>query len=128
MEKKNFYQDIKALHEKIVMDIKRLMLSHETAVIDLLGSNADHAYICGYPGDGADVMEMEVGKVYLVNGELMLDVILDVDTEELAAQNEHGDISDAYQCWNANDFSHFKPCAGIELVYECVWQVLEQNK
>lgn len=128
MEKKDFYTEIKALHEKIVMDIKRLMIAHETAVIDLLGSNADHAYICGYPGDGADVQEMEVSKVYLKDGTIWLDVILDVDTDELATQNEHGDIGDAYQCWKAVDFDHFKPCCGIELVYECVWQVLEQGK
>jgi hypothetical protein len=84
--------------------------------------------VTGYPGDGADVMEMEVSRVYYEDAQLMLDVILDVDTEELAEQNENGDIGEAYQCWRANDFTHFKPCAGIEMVYDCVWQVLEQGK
>lgn len=128
MEKKDFYGDIKHLHKVIVAEIVALMVEHGVKEVDLLGSNADHAYVCGYPGDGADVMEMEVSKVYLEEGTIMLDVILDIDTEELAAQNEHGDIGDAYQCWRAVDFEHFKPCAGIELVYESVWQVLNENK
>ena len=131
MEKQNFYKRIKLLHNEIVLEIKQLMAMHRVTEVDLLGRDCDHAYVVGYPGDGADVMEMEVSKVYAANGafgDLLLDVILDVDTEELAAQNENGDIGDAYQCWKANDFSHFKPCAGIEMVYESVYQVLEQNK
>lgn len=128
MEKKDFYGDIKHLHKVIVAEIVALMVEHGVTEVDLLGSSADHAYVCGYPGDGADVQEMEVNKVYLEEGTVILDVILDIDTEELAAQNEHGDIGDAYQCWGANDFEHFKPCCGIEMVYESVWQVLEQGK
>lgn len=58
----------------------------------------------------------------------VIDVVLDIDTEELAAHSEHGDIGDAYQCWRANDFDHFKPCCGIEMVYESVWQVLNEKK
>lgn len=127
MEKKDFYGDIKQLHKEIVDEILLLMVEHKVDEVDLLGSSADHAYVCGYPGDGADVQEMEVSRVYL-DGFVMLDVILDVDTGELAEQNENGDIGDAYQCWRASDFTHFKPCAGIETVYESVYQVLEQNK
>ena len=131
MQKQNFYGRIKLLHNEVVLEIKQLMAMHRVTEVDLLGSSADHAYVCGYPGDGADVQEMEVSKVYAVNGtfgDLMLDVILDTDTDGLAEQNENGDIGDAYQCWRASDFTHFKPCAGIEMVYESVWQVLEQNK
>ena len=131
MKKENFYKRIELLHNEIVLEIKQLMAMHRVTEVDLLGSSCDHAYVTGYPGDGADVMEMEGSKVYAVNGafgNLMLDVILDVDTDELAASNDNGDIGDAYQCWKANDFTHFMPCAGIDMVYESVYQVLEQNK
>ena len=129
MDKKDFYGDIKHLHKVIVAEIVALMAEHKVTEVDLLGSNADHAYVCGYPGDGADVQEMEVSRVYYEDCQLWLDVVLDIDTEELAEQNENGDIGDAYQCWRANDFEHFKPCAGIEMVYESVWQVLNyENK
>lgn len=127
MEHKDFYADIKYLHKDIVAETVALMVEHGVTEVDLLGSDCDHAYVVGYPGDGADVMEMEVSKVYYRDCQLWLDVILDIDTEELAGQNENGDIGDAYQCWRANDFEHFKPCGGIEMVYESVWQVLEHR-
>lgn len=127
MEHKDFYADIKELHKDIVAETVALMVEHGTTEVDLLGSDCNHAYVTGYPGDGAGVMEMEVNKVYYRDCQLMLDVILDIDTEELAEQNENGDIGDAYQCWRANDFEHFKPCGGIEMVYESVWQVLEHR-
>lgn len=127
MEKKDFYGDIKHLHKVIVAEIAALMAEHGVDEVDLLGSNADHAFVCGYPDKNSDVMEMEVSCVYWEDGQVVLDVILDIDTDELAEQNEGGDIGDAYQCWSANDFTHFKACSGIEMVYESVWQVLEQN-
>lgn len=125
---KDFYSKIKHLHKVIVVEIVDLMIKHDVDEVDLLGGNCDHAYICGYPGDGSDVKEMEVNKVYLREGTIWLDVILDVNTEELAAQNENGDISEAYQCWQAVDFTRFKPCCGIELVYESVYQALKNKK
>lgn len=125
--KKNFYGEIKNLHKNIVAEIANLMVKHGVVEVDLLGSNCDHAYICGYPGSGSDVQEMEVSKVYFRDGSIWLDVVLDMDTDELGAQNENGDIGDAYQCWRANDFEHFKPCTGIELVYDSVRQVLRSN-
>lgn len=128
MAKKDFCGDIKHLHKVIVSEIVALMCKHGVTEVDLLGSSANHAYVCGYPGDGADVQEMEVSKVYWQDSGVWLDVVLDIDTDELAAQNEHGDIGDAYQCWRANDFDHFKPCCGIEMVYESVWQVLNEKK
>ncbi|MBQ9646083.1 MAG: hypothetical protein IJV24_06985 [Prevotella sp.] len=128
MKKKDFYGDIKHLHKVIVSEIVALMVKHGVYDVDLLGSSADHAYVCGYPGDGADIQEMEVSRVYYEDCQVWLDVVLDIDTEELAAQNEHGDIGAAYQCWRANDFDHFKPCCGIEMVYESVRQVLNEKK
>ena len=128
MDKKDFYGDIKHLHKVIVAEIVALMVEHGVTEVDLLGSDCDHAYVTGYPGDGAGVMEVEVSKVYYRDCQLMLDVILDIDTEELAEQNEDGDIGDAYQCWCANEFGLIKACGGIEMVYESVWQVLNENK
>lgn len=127
MEHKDFYADIKDLHKNIVAETVALMVEHGVKEVDLLGSDCDHAYVTGYPGDGAGVMEVEVSKVYYRDCQLMLDVILDIDTEELAAQNEDGDIGDAYQCWRANEFGLIKACGGIEMVYESVWQVLEHR-
>lgn len=128
MEKKDFYGDIRHLHKEIVAEIVHLMVEHDVTEVDLLGSNADHAYVRGYPDDYTNEMEMEVSKVYLKEGTIWLDVILDTDTDELAERNENGDIGDAYQCWRAVNFNRFKPCCGIEMVYESVWQVLEQGK
>lgn len=129
MEKKDFYGEITHLHKVIVAEIIKLMVDHKVYdEVDLLGSDCDHAYVIGYPGDGADVQEMEVSKVYLKDGTIWLDVILDVDTDELAERNENGDIGDAYTDVKANDFTRIKPCAGIETVYESVYQVLEQKK
>ena len=125
MDKKDYYARIKELHKDIVADIIALMRIHGVTKVDLLGSSCDHAYVYGYPNDYADVMDMEVNKVYYENGKLILDVILDVDTEELAAQNENGDIGDAYQCFEADDFMHFVACGGISNVYDCVYELLE---
>jgi hypothetical protein len=72
-------------------------------------------------------MEMEVSKVYYEDCQLVLDVILDVDTTELAESNENGDISAAYQLIKANDFSKVMPAAGIDSVYDAVYQVLYQG-
>lgn len=130
MEKKDFYSDIRELHKEIVAEIVALMVEHEVTEVDLLGSSADHAYVIGVPDSDWDMdyMEAEVSKVYYEDGQLVLDVCWDIDTEELAAQNEDGDIGDAYADVKANDFTRIKPCAGIETVYESVWQVLEQNR
>lgn len=129
MEKKDFYGDIRNLHKEIVAEIVKLMVEHDVTEVDLLGSSADHAYVIGSPFDwDVDYMEAEVSKVYYEDGQLVLDVCWDIDTFELAEQNENGDIGDAYTDVKANDFTSIKPCAGIDSVYESVWQVLEQNK
>jgi len=127
MEKKNFYSEIKDLHKQIVAEIIALMVEHDVTEVDILGSDAAHTYVTGYPSDGEGAMTLEVSKVYYEDGKLMLDVILDVDTEELAAQNENGDIGAAYQCYDANDL-YIIPCAGISDVYETVWDILENNR
>ena len=124
MEHKEYYQSIKNLHNEIVAEIVKLMAEHHVAEVDLLDSNADHAYVTGYPSDGAGAMTLEVNKVYLKDDTIELDVILDVDTEELAESNPNGDISDAFRVYRADDFYHIIPCAGIEQVYESVYQVL----
>ena len=129
MEKKDFYGDIRNLHKEIVAEIVKLMVEHDVKEVDLLGSSADHAYVIGAPFDrDVDYMEAEVSKVYYEDGQLVLDVCWDIDTFELAEQNENGDIGDVYTDVKANDFTCIKPCAGIDSVYESVWQVLEQNK
>ena len=123
-----YYGKIKDLHQEIVTSIVLLMLKHGVESVDLLGSDARHAMVTGYPSEGAGAMTLEVNRVSLKNGELMMDVVLDVDTEELAAQNPNGDISDAYQAYAAMDFSHIIPCAGIDQVYDAVYEVLECGK
>jgi hypothetical protein len=130
MKKKDFYSDIKHLHKVIVAEIVALMVEHDVTEVDLAGSSADHAYVIGVPDFDWDIdyIEAEVLKVYYEDGQLVLDVCWDVDTDELAAQNENGDIGDAYTDIKANDFMRIKPCAGIETVYDSVWQVLEQGK
>lgn len=130
MEKKDFYGDITHLHKVIVAEIVHLMVEHDVMEVDLLGSSADHAYVIGVPDFDWDVdyMEAEVSKVYYEDGQLVLDVCWDIATDEQAERNENGDIGDAYTDVKANDFTRIKPCAGIETVYDSVWQVLEQNK
>lgn len=126
MEKKNFLPEIKDLHKQVVAEIIALMVEHDVTEVDLLGSNCPHAFVVGCPEGSEDIMVMEVNRVYYEDCQLVLDVILDVDTEELAAQNENGDIGDAYQCFKANDFTRFVPCGGISDVYDSVYECLEK--
>ena len=130
MKHLDFYAEIKALHERIVQEIVDLMLEHGVDEVDIAGSSADGAYIIGVPDFDWDMdyMEAEVLKVYLEDGRLVLDVNWDIDSEVLAAQNENGDIGDAYTDIKATDYEKIKPCCGIEMVYESVYQVLELNK
>lgn len=123
-----YYGEIKNLHQRIVNDIVKLMNEHHVDTVDLLGSDARHAMVTGYPSDGAGAMTLEVNYVYVKDGELQLDVILDIDTEELAAQNPNGDISEAFQVYAATDYYHIIPCAGIDQVYDAVYEVLEYGK
>ncbi len=82
-----YYGEIKNLHQRIVNDIVSLMKKHDVDCVDLLESDARHAMVTGYPSDGMGAMTLEVNQVILEDdGTLMLDVILDVDTDELAEQ------------------------------------------
>ena len=122
----NFTSQIKTLHKEIVNEIINLMNEHNVTEVDLLGSDADHAYITGWP-NGDEVMILEVNKAFIKDGKLKLDVILDVDTDELAESNENGDISEAYQVFDANDFLAFIPCAGISDVYDTIYDILKDE-
>ena len=140
MEHKNFYPEIKDLHKQIVAEIVALMVEHNVDEVDLLGSSADHAFIICQPikmvfgvSDfdwGCDYLDAEVSKVYYEDNQIKLDVILDIDTDDYLERNpnENDDIGDLYQVIEANDFEKVVPCAGIDGVYEAVWQVLEENK
>ena len=126
MKKKDYYQQRVELHKNCVADIVAMMADKGVTEVDLLGSSADHAFVMGTPDFDWDVdyMEMEVSRVYYRDGQLELDVVLDVDTDELAERNENGDISSAYQLIKANDFSKVMAAAGIDSVYDAVYQVL----
>jgi hypothetical protein len=132
MEHKNFYPEIKDLHKQIVAEIVALMVEHGVNEVDLLGSSADHAFIIGVPDFDwdCDYMEAEVSKVYYEDGQIKLDVIWDIDTDDYLERNpnENDDIGDIYSVVEANDFQKVVPCAGIDGVYQAVWQVLEENK
>ena len=131
MEHKNFFANYKYLHEQVVEEIKSLMREHNTTEVDLLGSNCDHAQITGMPVDFMNTdepMSMEVSKVYLDGDKLLLDVILDIDTDELADISPNGDIGDAYRVYNAEDYMYISCDGSIESVYEAIYQVLVYGK
>ena len=132
MEHKNFYPEIKDLHKQIVAEIVALMVEYNVDEVDLLGSSADHAFIIGVPDFDwdCDYMEAEVSKVYYEDNQIKLDVIWDIDTDDYLERNpnENDDIGDIYSVVEANDFQKVVPCAGIDGVYEAVWQVLKENK
>lgn len=125
--KKNFTKEVELLHNNIVAEIISIMAKHNVQEVDLLGNDCDHAQLLGFP-DTEEPMLLEVNKVYCEGNQLKLDVILDVDTSELSASNENGDIGEAYKVYSANDFTHILACGGIASVYDAVYQVLELGK
>ena len=129
MEKKDFYDDIKALHNKVVEEIKNLMVTHKKARVDLAGSAAPHAFIIGVPDFNwdTDYIEAEVLKVQLIDGHLEFDVNWGIDSDKYleACLSEDDDIGELYAVVEADDFSKLIPCAGIDSVYEAVWEYLE---
>ena len=128
MEYKDFYSDIKRVHRQVVEEIKNLMIEKNKAVIDLAGSEAPHAFIMGVPdfNDDMDYMEAEVLKVILEDGKVKFDINWDMDGEDYLEEypNENGDIGDLYVVVDATDFEKLIPCAGIETVYQAVWDYL----
>ena len=128
MDKKNFYGDIKNLHKQVVAEIKKIMLEKNKRVVDLAGSEAPHAFIIGVPDFDADIdyMEAEVLKVILEDNQVKFDINWDMDSDEYLEEhpNENGDIGDLYVVVDATDFEKLIPCAGIETVYQAVWDYL----
>lgn len=127
-ERKDYYESVKQLHCQVVDDIAAMMKAYGKDTVDLLGSQAPHAFVVGVPDFDCDLdyMEAEVSRVYLRGHEVELDVIWTIDTEEYLAQNpnDNGDIGDLYQVIGAKDFSKLVPCAGIDTVYQAVWEYL----
>jgi hypothetical protein len=129
MDKKNFNFQVKTLHNEIVAEIKKVMLEHNKAVVDLAGSPAPHAFIVGVPDFDADLdyMEAEVLSVILEDDKIKFDINWDLDSEEYLENypNENDDIGDLYEVVNADDFEKLLPCAGISGVYDSVCEYLE---
>ena len=126
MERKEFFNGIKTLHNNVVAEIKKLMTEHHMVRIDLAGSAAPHAYIIGVPDFDwdTDYIEAEVLKVQVIDGNVELDINWGIDSEKYLEKNpnENGDIGDLYQVVGANDFERVIPCAGIDSVYQAVWE------
>jgi hypothetical protein len=130
-KKKDFYEDIKFLHKNIVAEIFALMVDHNKKVVDLAGSQAPHAYIIGVPQFDWDIdyVEAEVLKVSIGDNGIEFDINWNVDTEEYLAQNpnDDDDIGDLYQVVEASDFTRVLPCAGIDSVYDAVYEYLTND-
>ena len=71
-------------------------------------------FVHGYSDDSSALMSLEVNMVHLICGELYLDVILDVDTEELVASMSMTILAMCVLLMQAEDYEHIIPCAGIE--------------
>ena len=127
--RRRFDKDIKAMHSQIVDEIKQLMVDHNKAVVDLAGSEAPYAYIMGVPDFDADMdyMEADVMAVILEDNQIKLDINWGMDSEEYLEQhpNENDDIGDLYAVVDALDYEKLIPCAGIDSVYNAVWEYLE---
>lgn len=122
MNKKDFYADIKSLHHTIVQEIFNLMNAHGVTWVDIRNSNADGAYVYCYPSDDVDAESMEVTSVSIRYGHLYL--LLQRD--KLMSLGVPGTAT--FPIYRADDTMRVKACAGIELVYDSVWQILEQGK
>lgn len=125
MEKKNYYGQVKNLHNEVVAEIKNLMTQNGKKVADLAGSVASHAFVMGVPDFDwyMDYVEAEVMSVILEDGQVKLDINWDIDTEEYLAlnPNENDDIGELYTVVEADDFKKLIPCAGISSVYDALW-------
>jgi hypothetical protein len=65
--------------------------------------------------------------VQLIDGHLEFDVNWGIDSDEYleVCPNENDDIGELYAVVEADDFTKLIPCAGIDSVYEAVWEYLE---
>ena len=129
MERKDYSNDIKTLHNNVVAEIKMLMTEHHKVRIDLAGSDAPHAFIIGVPDFDWDTyyIEAEVLKVQVIDGKVELDISWNIDTDDFLNRcpNTNDDIGELYAVVEADDFTKLIPCAGIDSVYEAVFEHLE---
>jgi hypothetical protein len=128
MEKKNYSSEIKELHHQAIEDIKAMMKEYGKAVVDLAGSSAPHAYVIGSPEFDPEIgcLYAEVMAVIFEDDTIKFDINWDMDGEDYLEEypNENGDIGDLYVVVDATDFEKLIPCAGIETVYQAVWDYL----
>ena len=61
----DFYMKKKQLHREICEAIRDLMTAYDVKEVDLLGSNADHAFFSIEPDGSDSLQEIEVNRVYL---------------------------------------------------------------
>ena len=109
----DFYMKKKQLHREICEAIRDLMTAYDVKEVDLLGSNADHAFFSIEPDGSDSLQEIEVNRVYLDKDNEVL-----VDSPDLYLADK-----DFYLQHNHN----VVPCS-IDTIYESVYQVLEQGK
>jgi hypothetical protein len=128
MEQKDYYAELVNLHRQIVADIEALMIEHKKAVVDLAGSPAPHAFIVGVPDFDWDMdyVEAEVLEVILENGEVKFDINWNIDSDAYfdSCPNSNGDISDLYAIVDAKSKDKLLPCAGMDSVYDAVYEYL----
>ena len=129
MRRKDYYSKIRNLHKQVIEDIKSLMLEKGKAVIDLAGSEAPHAFVVGVPDFDPEIgsMDAEVLKVILEDDKVKFDINWDMDSDEYLEKypNWNEDIGDLYQVVDADDLEKLIPCAGIDTVYDAVYEYLK---
>lgn len=128
MEKKNYSSKIKELHHQAIEDIKAMMKEYGKAVADLAGSSAPHAYVIGSPKFDPEIgcLYAEVMGVIFEDGVIKFDINWDMDSDDYLEKypNWNDDISDLYAVVDANDLDTLVPCAGLDSVYEAVYEYL----
>jgi hypothetical protein len=73
-----------------------------------------------------DYIEAEVLSVIFEDDKIKLNINWDIDSDDYLKENpnDNDDIGDLYSVVEANDFEKLIPCAGINSVYEAVWEYL----
>ena len=128
MDKKNYYNKINELHHQVVADIKKMMEDYGKVVVDLMGSPAQYAYVVGKPEfmDEDEYCQADVLAVILEDNQIKLDINWGMDSDEYLEKypNENDDISDLYAVVDADNLGVLVPCAGIDEVYDSVYEYL----
>ena len=109
----DFYMRKKRLHNEICDGIRDLITGHDVREVDLLGSNADHAFFSVEPEGGDSLQEIEVSRVYLDDDNEVL-----VDSQDLYLADKMFYLQ----------HNHYIVLCSIDSIYESVYQVLEQGK